>query len=201
MREDAYVTWAPFAEERQTRFSRHGAFVLAADIAVPLLFAGVLAVMLGRYRTALAKRAARMGAAALVVGLLGWGATYLCLPKTEVVLARWPRFWTSRQHAVIAQDLAHWWTEHGVLERPAPSAAWVREQLVPGSGLWVEAGSVLTNLVTGEPYREEDPLGITRSVKLRQALTTCGTISRVVKTWCRCSSNPTFDYERTRSLS
>jgi hypothetical protein len=167
MREDAYIVWTPLQEMRLTRYSRQGAAVIAANVAVPVLLVGLLGLLCGYWacesEPVWAKRACRTSALILVAGLACWGMIFVCLPKTSVVLS-WRPWVTMRQihNYVVPAELTKRWAEKAAREegKAEPDVFWVRQQLAANSVLRQELGTFWqTNHVTGEPWREEDSPG------------------------------------------
>jgi hypothetical protein len=167
MQRDAYIDWTPFQEKRLTRYSSHAAAVIAANVAVPMLMIGLLALLVGNWarhnEPARAKRACtfsgRMVMAAVVCGAI----IYLCLPKIPVIASQMPTYRMEILHEFtipmkLQEDAAKLTTAKG--ERRTPNAAWVRQQLAENSDFRKSLGRFAqTNLITGQLWREEDSPG------------------------------------------
>jgi hypothetical protein len=167
MQEDAYITWTQFREKRLTRYSEHGAAVIAANVAVPVLMIGLLGLLCGYWagekEPALETQAWRVSGAIIVAALACWVAINLCLPKVTVVVSRHPGMWMNVLHKyIIPDELAHFQTNETarIGGNFKPDAAWVRQQLAETSEWRRKLESRdQTNLFSGQLWREEDSPG------------------------------------------
>ena len=167
MQEDGYITWTPLREKQVTRYSTQGAAEAAADIAVPLLIAGLLGLLYSRWaaesKPTTARRARKISGMLVLAALLSWGPIFLSLPKIQVTVSRNPWHHVMSLHQnILPSALAKYWAEEGAIAsgKPAPDVAWVRQQLVPTSDFRREfAGNLQKNLITGELWKEEDSPG------------------------------------------
>jgi len=167
MQEDAYITWTPFREKRLTRYSEHGAAVMAANFAVPVLVVsllGLLCVYWAREREpVLAKQAYKVVGAIILAALTGWGAIYLCLPKINVVVSRFPGLRMRVLHEREIPEILRYLQSQEAARRGGefkPDATWMRLQLAETSDWRREAAAVhQTNLLSGQLWREEDSPG------------------------------------------
>jgi hypothetical protein len=167
MQEDAYIAWTPFREKQLTRYSEQGAAVTAANFAVPVLMLGLLGLLctywVSEKEPALAKQAYKVSGAIILTALACWGAIYLCLPKINVAVSRFPGIRMSGLHKyTIPAGLAYFQTNETTRIGGAfkPDAAWVRQQLAETSE-WRRGleSRYQTNLFSGQLWREEDSPG------------------------------------------
>ena len=159
MQADGYITWSPAEEKRLTRYSRHGAAVLAANISVPLLMTSLLALLWSFWDAEKQPRRAKLSFLLLVSGLLCGGTVYACLPKADVVVSRMPAARMSYLHWDVSRALAKKIAEEQNNGKQV-DARWVSRQLAEGSDFrrqWSEGFQ--TNLFTGRPYQNEDSPG------------------------------------------
>ena len=167
MREDAYITWTPFREKRLTRYSAHGAAVLAANFAVPVLMVGLLGLLSGYWasetKPVRAKRVCEFSRVTVLAALVGWGGIYLCLPKINVVASIMPGFRMRMLHEnEIPLELGYLQSQEAARRGGEfkPDAAWVRQQLAETSEWRQELGNRgQTNLLSGQLWREDDSPG------------------------------------------
>lgn len=166
MQKDAFITWTPFREKRMTRYSDQGAAIVAANIAVPLLVAGLLGLLVGFWaREANPIRAnsiRKISFMLLVAALFIWGAIFVCLPKTTVVVSQSPWVRILLLHRSVCAELMKHIDEHAQTKNGQAmiDADWVRQQLVATADFRKQlSGSLQTNLLTGELWREEDSPG------------------------------------------
>jgi hypothetical protein len=166
MQSDAYIYWTPFQEKRLTRYSGHGAAIIAANVAVPMLMIGLLALLVGFWvrhdEPARAKRACtfsgRMALAAVICGVV----IYACLPKVQVIASRRPAMQMNHLHQSLIPELYQYAARLRASkgERTKLDAAWVRHQLAENSDFRKSLGtSKQTNLISGQLWREEDSPG------------------------------------------
>ena len=167
MREDAYITWTPFQEKRLARYSEHGAAVIAANFAVPVLMIGLLGLLSGYWanekKPVWAKRVCKISRATVLAALVYWGAIYLCLPKINVVVSLMPGMRMRLLHEnEIPLELSYLQSQEAARRGGEfkPDAAWVRQQLAETSE-WRRGleSRYQTNLFSGQLWREEDSPG------------------------------------------
>ena len=167
MQEDAYITWLPFQEKRLTRYSGYGAAIVAANFGVPTLIIGFLGLLYGRWfggkKPVVAKQVRQVSKIIMLAAILCWGTIYICLPKIDVVVSRFPKFWTVLIHKyTVPTGLAGLYTNE--LARVGgtfrPDASWVRQQLAETS-VWRQGlgDRYQTNWFSGQLWREEDSPG------------------------------------------
>lgn len=166
MQNDAYITWLPFQEKRLTRYSDHGAAVLAANFAVPMLIIGFLGLLYSRWsceqKPVVAKQLRRVSGIVILAAILCGGSIYLCLPKINVVVSRFPGMRMYSLHKYIPFMLADFHTNEiaKVSSTLKPDATWVRQQLAETSAWRQGLGErCQTNLFSGQLWREEDSPG------------------------------------------
>jgi hypothetical protein len=167
MQDDAYVVWTPLKEKRLTRYSGHGAAVVAANFTLPLLMVGMLGLLgscwVREGEPIRAKQMSRVSGVIVLTAVAGWGIIYVCLPKTRVVVSRMPAIRMSGLHRyVIPKALERQGAGRVAAEggKPKLNAGWVRQQLAETSDFRKGLGnSSQTNLISGELWREEDSPG------------------------------------------
>jgi hypothetical protein len=165
MQEDAYIAWTPLRETHVTRYSRQGAATVAANIAVPILLVGLLG-LLGSFCAAetkpgWARSAIKISGLIIIAALVCWGTTYVCLPKTKVIVSSRPRLRMWALHRGITAELAIRMGKQGLREsgETTPRARWVRQQLAALDFRRQYFDYFQTNLFTGDLWHEEDSPG------------------------------------------
>jgi hypothetical protein len=89
MRDDVWISWAPFSEKGTSVFSRQGACVYAANWGAGVITATFLiALVFGLGRENRAKRLVGIVGLSTVFGMILTAVIYLLLPKTEVRFVR-----------------------------------------------------------------------------------------------------------------
>jgi hypothetical protein len=164
MAHDALITWSPLRSQRLTLYSDMGAAVTAANIAVPILLVGLLMCYWSQGgETTLAKRLRRIGMILSSFAIVSWLMIYCSLPKTPVVVSRFPRLRMSLLHnyeipLAVESEWARQTNHAGV--KPGPDAVWVRQQLAQTSALRSKLDPYSqTNHFSGQAWREEDSPG------------------------------------------
>ena len=167
MTQDAYVNWTPIGEERLIRYSFRGAAVIAANYAVPVLMLGLLGYLvtnlIRKKELVWSVHMAKVVGIVILAALVCWGSIFICLPKTKVVVSSLPAVRLRQLHSqTIPIELARLMVDEGIGEsgKRKPDVGWLHRQLVPTSD-WRRTlpTSFQKNLLTGEPWREEDSPG------------------------------------------
>lgn len=165
MQKDAYISWVSPEIKQQTRYSEHGAAIVAANWAVPALVIGLLGMLVSSWAaetsSARAKTLRKVSFGFLIGAALVWGAVFLVLPKTRVVVSRMPGLRMQSLHRSVHSELLK---QIGAAEqrdgRGKVHASWIRQQLAESAAFRKQLpGSLQTNLITGELWREEDSPG------------------------------------------
>jgi hypothetical protein len=166
MQKDAYIFWAAPEIIQQTRYSQHGAAILAANFAVLALVVGLLGLLMSFWAaevnptraTKLRRFSFGFVFGAAVIGV----AIFLFLPKSTVVVSRMPGLRMQSLHRSVHSELF----KHVVMaqqqenEKTKIDADWIRRQLVETATFRKQLPTDLqTNMFTGEPWREEDSPG------------------------------------------
>jgi hypothetical protein len=154
MRDDVWISWAPFSEKGMSAFSHQGACVYAANWGAGVIAATFLiALVFGPGRDNRAKWLAGIVGLATAFGIILASVIYLLLPKTEVRFVRGhgiPAMETYRNLQLLPWAASQ---ETNVTE--------VRALLTDGG--WTPQ---MMNHLSGEPIREEDSPG---NYQLRQS--------------------------------
>jgi hypothetical protein len=163
MANDAYVSWRPFAEEKNILYSKEGAACFASNCTVPVVvFALLVIVSIGWSTLRWAKKVIQYSLAAAGVAVIAWVPIFLSLPKVDVHLMRMPHMSNINLHKNACFVINQKWKDnvdggHSTID---PDLAWIRKQLADPA-FWMEADNRRhgTNVFTGQPCREEDSPG------------------------------------------
>ena len=160
MRNDVWLDWTPFLEKKNRLFSQQGALTIALNWGTGLFAAGLLAIcILLLVNETYKSKFSRLVGIVAISGLGLAGLIYLCLPKMEVRLLKFPRGIEEASlfqlyqylldtnlvtHAEVSAQAQH------LLANPTNDAEWVQV-----------AGRLknLDNYLLGGRIREEDSPG------------------------------------------
>jgi hypothetical protein len=160
MQSDAAIAWRPFQPYQTVVHSTRGAAIKAANLAVPLLVAGVLALGVARQRTGSSKQRWRLaGRCVCTLALVAGFAFFLSLPRIAVRSFRGSRIALHSQHLEAALDLRiTLGSESGKL--PSQGDRILEMARARLTTFWSTPGKRWRhNVFTGLPVHEEDSPG------------------------------------------